>query len=259
MTANELSFTGPSGSREPDLNPRYTLSEFIVDSGNRMAHAASVAVAEKPGALYNPLFLYGGTGIGKTHLLQAIGHYAAEGGLAVRYVSAEAFATEALHAVRTHTSEELRARYGSVDVLLVDDIHFIAGKESTEEAFFHIFNSLYENKKQIVMSSDRAPKAMVTLQDRLRSRFEWGLIADIQPAPQELRKAILREKLDAMHREMPNEVMEFVAQRAYPNSHKLEESLNRVLSYAEEHHVLLTVEVARLALQDELNERYDVE
>jgi chromosomal replication initiator protein len=232
------------------LNPRYTFNAFIVGSSNRMAHAASVAVAEKPGTSYNPLFLYGGVGLGKTHLLHAIGHSALESGLAVLYISSETFTNDIVNAIRYRSTEEFRAKYRSVDVLLVDDIQFIAGKESTEEEFFHTFNSLYESSKQIVICSDRPPKSINQLEERLRSRFEWGLIADIQPPDLELRTAILRAKVDYMQREVPNEVIDFVARRVDTNIRELEGSLNRVLVYAELSHSELSVETARLALQN---------
>jgi len=174
------------------LNPRYTFSTFIMGKSNQLAHAASLAVAENPGSVYNPLFFYGGVGLGKTHLLHAIGHVGESAGLNVLYVTSEKFTNEIINAIRFQQTEEFRAKYRQIDILLIDDIQFIAGKESTEEEFFHTFNSLHDANKQIVVSSDRPPKAIHSLQDRLRSRFEWGLLADIQPPEYEHRLAILR-------------------------------------------------------------------
>jgi chromosomal replication initiator protein len=245
--ANEYSGSVPPGL---GLNPRYTFEAFIVGSSNRLAHAASLAVAEKPGVSYNPLFLYGGVGLGKTHLLHAIGQTAVENGLVVLYISSETFTNDIVNAIRYRSTEEFRAKYRSVDILLVDDIQFIAGKESTEEEFFHTFNSLYEASKQIVICSDRPPKSIAGLEERLRSRFEWGLIADIQPPDLELRIAILRSKVDLMQRVVPNDVIDFVARRVDTNIRELEGSLNRVLVYAELTNNELTVEVAREALQN---------
>ncbi len=253
MTFNEPPFTDPAGALvglNPGLNPRYTFEGFIVGSSNRLAHAASLAVADAPGLSYNPLFLYGGVGLGKTHLLQAIGHSVLERGLAVLYISSETFTNEIVNAIRYRSTAEFRAKYRSVDVLLVDDVQFIAGKESTEEEFFHTFNSLHESSKQIVICSDRPPKAIVHLEERLRSRFEWGLIADIQPPDLELRIAILRAKVDLMHRVVPNEVIDFVARRIESNIRELEGAMNRVLAYADLHQGILNVDVARTALQN---------
>jgi chromosomal replication initiator protein len=254
MSLNEPPFTDQSGNAlvplGPGLNPRYTFAGFIVGSSNRLAHAASLAVAEKPGVSYNPLYLYGGVGLGKTHLLHAIGHSAVANGLLVLYISSETFTNEIVNAIRYRSTEEFRAKYRSVDILLVDDIQFIAGKEATEEEFFHTFNSLYESSKQIVICSDRPPKSITQLEERLRSRFEWGLIADVQPPDLELRTAILRAKVDYMQREVPNEVIDFVARRVDTNIRELEGSLNRVLAYAELHRSPLSVEIARLALQN---------
>ncbi|HEY3991714.1 MAG TPA: chromosomal replication initiator protein DnaA, partial [Ktedonobacteraceae bacterium] len=230
------------------LNPRYTFSDFIVGNSNRLAHAASLAVAEAPGESYNPLFLYGGVGLGKTHLLHAIGHQGVQTGLAVLYVSSEQFTNEIVNAIRYRTQEEFRAKYRSVDILLVDDIQFIAGKESTEEEFFHTFNSLYEMSKQIVICSDRPPKAIVSLEERLRSRFEWGLIADIQPPDLETRMAILRVKADLLRYHVPDDVIAYIAGRVQTNIRELEGCLNRLMAYQQLHHAEPTMEVARAAM-----------
>ena len=232
------------------MNPRYTFETFIVGSSNRMAHAASQAVADAPGQSYNPLFLYGGVGLGKTHLLHAIGHSALARGLNVVYISSETFTNQIVNAIRYRSTEEFRAKYRAVDVLLVDDIQFIAGKESTEEEFFHTFNSLYEHSKQIVICSDRPPKAITSLEERLRSRFEWGLIADIQPPDLELRIAILRAKVDQSQRIVPNEVIDFVARRVDTNIRELEGSMNRVAAYAQMQQTTISIELARAALQN---------
>lgn len=230
------------------LNSRYTFDAFIVGNSNRLAHAASLAVAEAPGESYNPLFLYGGVGLGKTHLLHAIGHQGVETGLAVLYVSSEQFTNEIINAIRYRTTEEFRAKYRSVDILLVDDIQFIAGKESTEEEFFHTFNSLYEMSKQIVICSDRPPKAIVSLEERLRSRFEWGLIADIQPPDLETRMAILRVKADLLHYRIPDDIIAYIAGRVQTNIRELEGCLNRLMAFKQLHHADLTMEVARAAM-----------
>lgn len=230
------------------LNPRYTFDAFIVGNSNRLAHAASLAVAEAPGESYNPLFLYGGVGLGKTHLLHAIGHQGVATGLSVLYVSSEQFTNEIINAIRYRTTEEFRAKYRSVDILLVDDIQFIAGKESTEEEFFHTFNSLYEMSKQIVICSDRPPKAIVSLEERLRSRFEWGLIADIQPPDLETRMAILRVKADALHYRVPDDIIAYIAGRVQTNIRELEGCLNRLMAFQQLHNTDLTMEVARAAM-----------
>src|ERR1700730_2700309 len=230
------------------LNPRYTFDAFIVGNSNRLAHAASLAVAEAPGEAYNSLFLYGGVGLGKTHLLHAIGHQGVQTGLAVLYVSSEQFTNEIINAIRYRTTEEFRAKYRSVDILLVDDIQFIAGKESTEEEFFHTFNSLYEMSKQIVICSDRPPKAIVSLEERLRSRFEWGLIADIQPPDLETRMAILRVKADVLHYPVPDDIITYIAGRVQTNIRELEGCLNRLMAYQHLHQVDLPLDVARAAM-----------
>lgn len=241
-------YAQPFSIPAPRLNARYTFSTFIVGAGNQLAHAASVAVAEAPGHAYNPLFLYGGVGLGKTHLLHAIGHNALENGLVVLYVSSETFTNEMINAIRYRTNEEFRAKYRSADVLLVDDIQFIAGKDSTEEEFFHTFNSLYESNKQIVMCSDRPPKAIVSLEERLRSRFEWGLIADIQPPDLETRVAILRAKADLSQRMVPDDVIQYLASRVQSNIRELEGSLNRLLAFSQLQRMPLTIDTAKAAL-----------
>ncbi|HEX8983639.1 MAG TPA: chromosomal replication initiator protein DnaA [Ktedonobacterales bacterium] len=232
----------------PRLNQRYTFSTFIVGSGNQLAHAASQAVADAPGYAYNPLFLYGGVGLGKTHLLHAIGHTALERNLTVLYVSSETFTNEIVNAILYRKTEEFRAKYRSVDVLLVDDIQFIAGKDSTEEEFFHTFNSLYETNRQIVICSDRPPKAIISLEERLRSRFEWGLIADIQPPDLETRIAILRAKAEVIGQYTPDEVILYVANRVPSNIRELEGSLNRVLAFAKLQGLPMTIETAKAAM-----------
>ncbi|HEY7022174.1 MAG TPA: chromosomal replication initiator protein DnaA, partial [Ktedonobacterales bacterium] len=241
-------YAQPFSIPAPRLNARYTFSTFIVGSGNQLAHAASLAVAEAPGHAYNPLFLYGGVGLGKTHLLHAIGHTALENGMTVLYVSSETFTNEMINAIRYRTNEEFRAKYRSADVLLVDDIQFIAGKDSTEEEFFHTFNSLYESNKQIVMCSDRPPKAIVSLEERLRSRFEWGLIADIQPPELETRVAILRAKADLSQRMVPDDVIQYLASRVQSNIRELEGSLNRLLAFSQLQRMPLTIDTAKAAL-----------
>ena len=209
---------------------------------------ASLAVAEAPGESYNPLFLYGGVGLGKTHLLHAIGHQGVDTGLAVLYVSSEQFTNEIVNAIRYRTQDEFRAKYRSVDILLVDDIQFIAGKESTEEEFFNTFNSLYEMSKQIVICSDRPPKAILSLEERLRSRFEWGLIADIQPPDLETRMAILRVKADLLHYHVPDDIIAYIAGRVQTNIRELEGCLNRLMAFQKLHRAELTMDIARAAI-----------
>lgn len=231
------------------LNPRYTFSSFIVGKSNQLAHAASLAVAENPGSVYNPLFFYGGVGLGKTHLLHAIGHVGESAGLNVLYVTSEKFTNEIINAIRFQQTEEFRAKYRQIDILLVDDIQFIAGKESTEEEFFHTFNSLHDANKQIVVSSDRPPKAIHSLQDRLRSRFEWGLLADIQPPEYEHRLAILRSKAESLRFAVPASVIEFIARPECNSVRELEGALNRVIAYATLHDAALSVGLAAQALE----------
>jgi chromosomal replication initiator protein len=231
------------------LNSKYTFDTFIVGSGNHFAYAASNAVAEKPADSYNPLFLYGGVGLGKTHLLHAIAHVIADKGLRALYVTSETFTNEIINAIRYRTTEEFRTKYRSVDVLLVDDIQFIAGKDSTEEEFFHTFNALHGNHRQIVMCSDRPPKE-IDLEERLRSRFEWGLIVDIQPPDLETRLAILRTKAEALNLDIPNAVLDYLGERIQTNVRELEGMLNRVVAFADLQHTPLTPDIARQALSN---------
>ena len=244
--------------RSSNMNPRYIFDAFVVGSGNRLAHAACLAVAEKPARAYNPLFLYGGVGLGKTHLLHAIGNACQVRGLSVLYVSSEEFTNDLITAIRTHTTQAFREKYRSMDVLLVDDIQFIAGKESTQEEFFHTFNTLHGQDKQIIISSDRPPKALVTLEERLRSRFEWGLTADIQPPDLETRLAILRTKADRTGRHVPNEVLELIAERVQSNIRELEGALNRILAFADLSGSLLTQDLVEVAFVDLLPQKRNV-
>ena len=231
------------------LNPRYTFNAFIVGKSNQLAHAASLAVAENPGHIYNPLFFYGGVGLGKTHLLHAIGHMGESAGLNVLYVTSEKFTNEIVNAIRYQKTEAFRTKYRQIDILLVDDIQFIAGKESTEEEFFHTFNTLYDANKQIVVTSDRPPKAIHSLQDRLRSRFEWGLLVDVQPPEYEHRLAILRSKADSLRFVVPSSVMEYLARPECSSVRELEGSLNRVIAYATLHDAPLSVSLTAKALE----------
>jgi chromosomal replication initiator protein len=232
------------------LNPRYTFENFVVGPDNRLAHAASLAVAERPAQAYNPLFLYGGVGLGKTHLLHAIGNLCHQNGLQVLYVSSEEFTNDLINAIRSHNTQTFREKYRQIDVLLVDDIQFIAGKESTQEEFFHTFNTLHGQNKQIVITSDRPPKAMVTLEERLRSRFDWGLTADIQPPDLETRLAILRYKSERIDHPVADPIMELIARRVQSNIRELEGALTRVVAYADLSGLPLTPHLVDVALAD---------
>mgnify|MGYP002681616282 CR=1 FL=1 len=261
-TADELSGNGKGelvSRPASQFNSRYMFENFVVGSSNRLAHAACMAVAESPAHAYNPLFLYSGVGLGKTHLLHAIGSHAYRQGLNVLYVSSEEFTNDLINSIRSHNTMAFRERYRSIDVLLIDDIQFIAGKESTQEEFFHTFNTLHGQEKQIVLTSDRPPKAMASLEERLRSRFEWGLIVDIQPPDLETRIAILRSKAERAGRNVPQEILEKIAQAVQSNIRELEGSLTRVLAYADLSNQPLTMELVDTALVDLLPQRRSVE
>lgn len=235
------------------LNPKYTFDTFVIGSGNRFAHAASLAVAEAPAKAYNPLFIYGGVGLGKTHLMHAIGHYVMDQNpeAKVVYLTSEKFTNEFINSIRDNKAVEFRNKYRNVDVLLIDDIQFLAGKEQTQEEFFHTFNTLHEESKQIVISSDRPPKEIPTLEDRLRSRFEWGLITDITPPDLETRIAILRKKAKADGLiDIPNEVMMYIANQIDTNIRELEGALIRVVAYSSLVNNDITIDLADEALKD---------
>ncbi|MEV6378245.1 chromosomal replication initiator protein DnaA [Streptomyces sp. NPDC051773] len=251
LAAQPAPAPGP-GEPTARLNPKYLFDTFVIGASNRFAHAAAVAVAEAPAKAYNPLFIYGESGLGKTHLLHAIGHYARSlyPGTRVRYVSSEEFTNEFINSIRDGKGDSFRKRYREMDILLVDDIQFLADKESTQEEFFHTFNTLHNANKQIVLSSDRPPKQLVTLEDRLRNRFEWGLITDVQPPELETRIAILRKKAVQEQLNAPPEVLEFIASRISRNIRELEGALIRVTAFASLNRQPVDLGLTEIVLKD---------
>ena len=244
---------GPSPTKDKrahgsQFNSKYTFSSFIVGSSNRLAHAAALGVAENPGSVYNPLFIYGGVGLGKTHLLHAIGHFIEGNARQVIYVTAEQFTNEFIAAIRERSTDSFRKKYRTSDVLLIDDIQFIAGKEQTQEGIFHTFNDLHTANRQIILSSDRPPKALALLEDRLRSRFEWGLIVDVQPPDFETRLAILQTRSEDLKVPVALDVLHVIARRVQDNIRELEGALNRVLAYARLTNATITPELASESL-----------
>lgn len=235
-----------------NFNGRYTFSTFVAGSSNRLAHAAALSVAERPGQTYNPLFIYGGVGLGKTHLLHAIGHRCLENGLVVCYVSSETFTNDLIQSIRQGSQKmaQFREKYRTPDVLLIDDVQFIAGKDSTQEELFHTFNDLHSRGRQVVLSSDRPPKAMVTLEERLQSRFEWGLMADIQLPDIEMRMAILQAKAETMGIYIPDSVLDMIAHHVRNNIRELEGALNKVVAYAQLMDSVIDTQLATMALAD---------
>jgi len=238
------------------LNPRFNFGNFVVGPSNRMAHAASLAVAENPGKVYNPLFIYGEVGLGKTHLMQAIAHYALKKrGAKIKYLSSEKFTNELINAIRNRSTDRFRQKYRNTDMLLIDDVQFIGGKESTQEEFFHTFNALYDNHKQIVISSDRPPRVIPNLEKRLVSRFSWGLVVDVQPPDFETRMAILRKKIESEPIKVDNEVISFIAKNINTNIRELEGALIRVIAYSLIDNRPIDIDMAKEILKDMVREQ----
>ncbi|HAN09097.1 MAG TPA: chromosomal replication initiator protein DnaA [Clostridiales bacterium] len=244
-------------SSKSNLNPKYTFETFVIGGGNRMAYTASLAVAEDPAKAYNPLFLYGGVGLGKTHLMHSIGHYilSQNPNTRILYISSETFTNELINSIQLKNNEAFRNKYRNIDVLLVDDIQFIAGKTGTQEEFFHTFNTLHESNKQIIISSDRPPKEIETLEERLISRFEWGLIADIQPPDLETRIAILKKKVEGEKYNIPDDVLVFVATSIKSNIRELEGAINRILAFSKLQNLPIDLNLAKESLKDFISAR----
>lgn len=248
--------TQPKSRRGIQLNPKYIFKNFVVGAGNQFAHAACMAVAEQPGQTYNPLFIYGGVGLGKTHLLNAIGnHVADKSDLRIAYLTTEQFTNEVINSIRYDKMMDLRKRYRHIDMLMIDDIQFLVGKERTQEEFFHTFNALYEGHKQIVVSSDRFPKDMPDIEERLRSRFEWGLIADLQPPDVETRIAILRKKSEDEGVTLPEDVIQFLSVTMKNNVRELEGSLVRLGAYASLTGQVISLDLAKNVLRDLIGDK----
>ena len=242
----------PKNESYNNLNPKYTFDTFVIGSNNNLAHAAALAVADSPAEVYNPLFIYGGVGLGKTHLMHSVAHYILDNNpdARVMYVTSEKFTTELIQSIRNKTTMEFKDKYRNVDVLLIDDIQFISGKESTQEEFFHTFNALHEAKKQIIISSDRPPKEIKTLEERLLSRFEWGIIADIQSPDYETRMAILNKKTEADGISLEPSILEYIATNVKSNIRELEGSLNKLIALSRLKKKEITMELAVEAIQD---------
>lgn len=258
-TQGGKSQASPKPRRGILLNPKYTFRNFVVGAGNQFAHAACMAVAEQPGQTYNPLFIYGGVGLGKTHLLNAIGNHVAEQrDLRIAYLTTEQFTNEVINSIRYDKMMDLRKRYRHIDMLMIDDIQFLVGKERTQEEFFHTFNALYEGHKQIVLSSDRFPKDMPDIEERLRSRFEWGLIADLQPPDVETRIAILRKKSEDEGVKLPEDVIQFLSVTMKSNIRELEGSLVRLGAYASLTGQVISLDLAKTVLRDLIGDKKKV-
>jgi len=248
----EIKPTNPLDYNKSILNPNYIFENFVIGPNNQLAHAAAFSISKNPATTYNPLFIYGGTGLGKTHLMQAIGHYIIKEKpfLKVLYVPCDQFITEFISSIRTNTTDSFKIKYRNVDILLIDDIQFIEKKEETQNEFFHTFNTLYDNKKQIVISSDRPPKQLQTLEDRLRTRFEWGMITDIQPPNLETREAILRNKAEREGFEIPEDVLNYIARRIKSSIRLLEGALTRLMAVSELNNEEITIQQAKTHLKD---------